>query len=146
MKTIKKSIIINASKEKVWDVLVLDELNRVWYAEFAPGSHARTDWKVGSKVIFADDKDSGIIGKIIAHDTYKLLSMEYNGVLVNGMEDYESDEAKAMKGAQEIYRLSEENGVTRLDAQCDMDEGFFDMMASAWDKAMLKIKELAEAK
>ena len=34
MKTIKKSIEIKASKEKVWEVLTEDKYTRIWYADF----------------------------------------------------------------------------------------------------------------
>ncbi|HRG37439.1 MAG TPA: hypothetical protein PK289_02810 [Bacteroidia bacterium] len=34
MKTIKKTIDINTSKENVWKVLTEDRYNRIWFAEF----------------------------------------------------------------------------------------------------------------
>lgn len=52
MRTIEKSIKINAPKEKVWEVLVNNDLNQTWYAVFSEGTFAETDWKIGSKVIF----------------------------------------------------------------------------------------------
>jgi uncharacterized protein YndB with AHSA1/START domain len=32
LQTIKKSITINAPREKVWEVLLQDKLTRLWYA------------------------------------------------------------------------------------------------------------------
>src|SRR5688572_24138476 len=106
MKTIKKSIEINATEEEVWEVLTQDNFTRIWLAIFSPGSFALTDWQLGSKVVFADNSGSGIIGRIIVHDPYELLSIEYYGVLNNNIEDFESKEAQVFKGAHETYRLA----------------------------------------
>ncbi|MEX0968196.1 MAG: hypothetical protein WD077_13225 [Bacteroidia bacterium] len=49
LQTIRKSIGINAPKEKVWNVLLQDETYRIWTSAFEPTSYAVTDWKEGSK-------------------------------------------------------------------------------------------------
>ena len=145
MKAIEKTLHINAPKEKVWDVLVNDKLNRIWYAEFSEGTYAETDWKAGSKVKFIDKTNNGLVGRITESKPNESLILEYEGQVLNGEEDYESDNAKAMKGGRESYKLSSENGSTQLDIRGDMDESFYEEMAGAWDKALQKIKELAEA-
>src|SRR5688572_18979517 len=109
MKKIKKSIEVNAPKERVWDVLLKDEFTRIWYAAFSEGSHADTDWKVGSKAIFTDHSKNGLIAKITANKTHELISMEYQGVVFEGKEDYDSSVAKTYKGGIESYRLSGSN-------------------------------------
>ena len=144
MKKIKKSIDINASKEKVWEVLTEDRYTRIWYAEFHEGSHAVTDWKVGSKAVFKDESGSGIIAKIIKNDPTEILSMEYTGMLVNGKEDYESDMAKGLAGGRETYIMLEKEGVTTLDLEGDMNDEMYDMMSGLWEKAFAKVKELSE--
>jgi hypothetical protein len=42
-RTIKKAIAINASRQKVWDVLLLDKYTRMWYSEFSEGSRVETN-------------------------------------------------------------------------------------------------------
>ncbi|RFS15191.1 SRPBCC domain-containing protein [Emticicia sp. C21] len=144
MKTIKKSIEIDAPKEKIWDVLTQDSYTRDWLAIFSPGSFAQTDWQLGSKVTFADHTGSGIFGRIITHEPCELLSIEYDGVLNDNEEDFESKEAQLFKGAHETYRLSSKESKTLLDIESDMSESGFESMSEAWDKALLKIKSLAE--
>lgn len=144
MNSIKKSIEIDASKEKVWDVLTEDDYTRDWYAIFSPGTYALTDWQLGSKVVFADDSGSGIIGRIIIHDPYELLSIEYYGVLNNNIEDFDSGEAQIFKGAHETYQLSSKEHKTLLNVEVDMSDGLFETMSRSWDEALLKIKSLAE--
>jgi uncharacterized protein YndB with AHSA1/START domain len=144
MKKIEKSIVINASKEKLWEVLTLDRYTRDWYSAFSPGSYAETDWKPGSKVLFLDQRKQGMAGKIVESIPGKSLIVEYTGVVLDGKEDLDSAEAQQYKGGQERYRLSEENGATRLDISSDMDENMFEMMSGKWEKAFERLKDLAE--
>lgn len=146
MKTIKKSIEINASKEKVWEVLTADKYTRVWYAEFHPESHAETDWQLGSKAAFVDNEGSGMLGVISANEPNKYLEIEFSGMVMKGKEDVESDMAKEFKGEHESYKLTEKDGVIILDISAVMIDEMYDEMLNLWDKALAKFKELAEAK
>lgn len=143
MKIIRKTIEIEAPKEKVWSVLLEDNYNRIWMAEFMEGSHAVTDWIVGHKVRFLDSNNNGIVGTITAKQPYDKIEMVYEGEVRNGEDDLESDMGKAMNGSRENYYLSETNGVTTLNIEVDMAEEWCDMMAAAWDKALVKIQELS---
>ena len=145
MKTIKKTKTIHALKEKVWNVLLEDEFNRIWMSEFMEGAHAVTDWIVGHKVRFLDVDNNGIVGRIITKQPYDAVEIEYEGVVKNGADDLDSDMAKAMKGSRENYYLSEENGATTLKIESDMSADYIDMMSEAWDKALDKIAQLSMA-
>jgi uncharacterized protein YndB with AHSA1/START domain len=144
MKTIKKSIEINASREKVWQVLTEDRYTKIWYSEFHEGSQAETDWQLGSKAVFKDPDGNGIVGTIIKNTPLEIITIEYSGMIMNNVEDYDSDWAKAMKGVQETYILSEKDGITTLNIECGMMDEMYDMMDGLWDKALAKFKELAE--
>ena len=143
--TISKTIDINAPKEIVWEVLLNDKFTSAWYSEFSPGTHADTDWKLGSKAIFTDNSHSGLIGKIIANNAYEHLSVEYQGIVIDGAEDYTSSEATFVKGGLETYRLAEKNGRTTLSIDCDMGEDMFQSMSEAWERALAQIKRLSES-
>ncbi|HEX8270709.1 MAG TPA: SRPBCC domain-containing protein [Flavobacterium sp.] len=143
-KVIDKKIRISAPVEKVWDVLVTDELNRVWYAEFSPGAYAETDWREGSQVSFLDDSKNGITGTLVSCKPNEIISIVYDGVVEGGVNDFECQMANDVKGGREIYMLSQVDGATELHVICDMSDMMYDMMASAWDRGLAKIKELAE--
>lgn len=143
--TMEKSIDIAVPREKVWTVLFDDQFLRIWCAEFSEGTYAETDWQIGSKAVFKDHSGFGIVGKIVDNKPNEYLSIEYDGLISGELEDYESDQAKAIKGGRENYYLSGENGISHLKVTGDMSEGFFEAMSPAWDKALLKIKELSEA-
>jgi uncharacterized protein YndB with AHSA1/START domain len=144
MKTIKRSIEINAPKHKVWEVLTTDQYTRKWYSVFSDGSHAETNWEEGGKALFTDNSGGGMIAKVIRNKPAELLALEFEGLVKQGKEDYDSEEAKKYKGGHESYKLSEKNGRTQLDIESDMDEQLFESMSVSWEQALQKIKELAE--
>lgn len=144
MRVIAKSIEIKAPKEKVWNVLINDKSTRIWYAAFGDGIRAETDWKVGSKAVFLDNKNSGLISKVVVNKPGETLSVEHQGIVMEGKEDYESEMARGVKGGLETYLLSDKNGNTQLSVESDMAEGMFESMSLSWDKALQKIKELSE--
>jgi len=145
MNTIKKSIEITAPKDKVWAVLLEDSYNRDWFSAFGEGLSADTDWVEGHKVAFMDKARNGIFGKVVTKLPYEKLSIMYEGLVVNGEEDYDSENAKAVNGSEETYELSEENGNTWLSVSSDTDEKNYEWMNAAWEKALQRISELSHA-
>lgn len=145
MKTIRKEIEITAPREKVWTVLVEGTYNSDWMSVFSEGTKASTDWIEGHKVTFTDNSNNGLIGRITTKQPYEIIKITYDGEISNGVEDYESEMAKAIKGAEEIYELSDHDGNTRLKVSLDMHEEYFDQMSNAWDKALERISELSHA-
>lgn len=138
------SININAPKEKVWEVLWQDENYRAWTSVFAPGSHAISDWQRGSKVLFLDSKNDGMVSTIADIVPNSFMSFKHMGVVNKGKEDYENEEMKKWAGALENYTLAEENGVTHLEVDMDMSETEQPYFEKIWPAALQKIKELAE--
>jgi hypothetical protein len=86
-----------------------------------------------------------MVGKVVAVKPYDLISVEFQGFVVAGQEEYESEGAQAVKGGFETYRLSEKGGGTQLDIEADMGTEWLDQMSLAWDRALNKIKALAES-
>ncbi len=143
-KKIIKSIDINASRENVWNSLFMPESFKQWGAEFSQGTEVITTWEEGSKVIFKDASNSGLVGTIIKNVPQEIMVIEYYGELKDDKEDAESPYAQEVKGAMETYILTEKEGRVYLAIECDMSEKYFDMMSEAWDRALVKIKTLAE--
>ena len=144
-RTITKAIDVDAPPERVWDVLLDDATYRQWTAEFMAGSYAETDWQEGSRVRFLTPDGSGIAGQIVASDRPALLDIRYDGQVIEGKEDYDSPEAQELRGAHETYRLSEQDGGTSLAIASDMAEAYYADMSEAWQRALAKVKALAEA-
>ncbi|GAA4324484.1 hypothetical protein GCM10023149_26110 [Mucilaginibacter gynuensis] len=144
---VEKTITVNATPEKVWQVLLNDEYTRQWFAEFSPGTYAISDWKLGSEVIYQDGNGMGMAAKITAIEPYTYFAVEFTGVIKDGVADYDSDDAKKFTdGSGERYRIVPvSDGVTRLDVSTNSPDEYLEMMTQMWDKALEKFKRLAEA-
>ncbi len=146
MEKMNFSININAPKEKVWQVLWNDASYRKWTSAFMEGSYAKTDnWKEGSKVLFLDPKDSGMVSTIVKNKPNEFMSFKHLGEVKNGVEDTSSDKVKGWAGAMENYTLKGINGKTELLIDMDVNDDFKDYFVNTWPKALDKVKELAEA-
>ena len=145
LKNIHKSIDIKAPAEKVWQVLLEADYIKNWYTAFGEGIEANTDWQLGSKAVFTDQKGDGMIGRIVTHEPIKKITIEYDGFMSKGQEDLTSENAISAKGSQETYTLEPTNNGTSLDITCDMDESYFEIMFDMWENALQKIKQLAES-
>ena len=141
---LQKTILIGASPERIWEILVLDAYTRVWLAEFREGSFAESNWEPGSNILFEDGNGTGIIGFIREMIPGRVLTFEYTGLLNAGREDLTSAEALAVRNTRESYRLTAEGDATRLTIAMDLPDEYFSLFNSLWDNALTKIKALAE--
>jgi len=137
-------IAIDAPREKVWNVLWTDDTYREWTSPFSAGSHAETDWKKGSKVLFLDGKGMGMVSTIAENIPNEYMSFEHRGVVKDGVEDTESEEVKKWAGAHENYTLKNVSGKTELVVDMDINDEYKDMFTEIFPKALQKVKELSE--
>ena len=144
MKKLTKAIDINAPKEKVWKVLLEDETYRKWTSVFMEGSHAETDWQEGSKVYFKGPDGDGMVSRIKIHKPNDIISIEHLGILKDGKEEYEHEDVKDWQGTTETYKVTGDNSQTHLVIEQDLSEQHIDWFNSTWEKALQKVKELAE--
>ena len=145
MEKINFSTHINASPEKVWKTLWDDASYRAWTRVFAEGSSVKTDnWKEGTKVLFVDGTDSGMVSRVASNKPNEYMSFEHLGEIKNGIEDTTSEKVKQWAGCRENYTLKETNGATDLFVDMDISPEYKDYFEKTWPNAMNKIKELAE--
>jgi uncharacterized protein YndB with AHSA1/START domain len=141
---IKKTIAISASRERVWDVVLNDRYTRIWYEEFSLGARPETTWEEGSKVVFTDVSGGGLVGQVVVNHPLEMVSVEYQGVMNAGYEEYESDYAQEVKGGHETYTLTSTGNLTELTVETDMPLALFETMSLAWERALRKIRKLSE--
>ncbi|HEU4634202.1 MAG TPA: SRPBCC domain-containing protein [Flavisolibacter sp.] len=135
---------INATPQKVWEILWNDETYRQWTAVFAEGSNAKTDWKTGSKVLFLDGQGNGMVSTIDENRAPEFMSIRHLGVIKNGTEDTTSEEVKKWAGAMENYELSAIDGRTHLKVAMDVAEDYEEYFENKWPLALEKVKALSE--
>jgi len=144
MKKHEFKVQINASAEKVWDVLWSDVSYPKWASAFAEGSKAETDWNEGSRVLFHDGKGQGMVSIIAKKTPNEFMSFKHIGTVNNGVEDFDSPQTKEWAGAIENYTLKNTDGKTELKVDMDIAEEYKDYFMKTWPLALEKIKELAE--
>ena len=142
-KVLTRSILIQAPAEKVWHVLLDDTTYRKWTAVFHPGSYAESDWKEGSKVLFKTPEGDGMVSKVAVSKPYEEISFQHLGVLKDNVEHID-DAATEWQGF-ETYRLKPIGNSTELSIEQDLEEKHMEWFGATWDKALQKVKELAEA-
>ena len=144
MKKLNFSMKIKAPKEKVWKVLWDDATYRKWTSSFHEGSHAVSDWKEGSKILFLGPSGEGMFSTIAKKKDYELMSFKHLGMVKEGKEQTETEETKKWSGAMENYTLHESNGVTELKVDVDIAEDYEQYFNEAFPKAMESVKSLSE--
>ncbi len=135
---------INAPREKVWETLWGKDSYPAWTSAFTEGSHVKTDWKKGSKTLFLDAKNDGMVSKIAENKPNEFMSFEHLGFMKDGVEDLESEQVKKWAGAHENYTLKTVNGKTELSVEMDITDEYKDYFEKTWPKALDLVKELAE--
>lgn len=136
--------VIDASPEQVWKVLFGEKTYTEWTSVFAEGSTAQTDWNEGSRAVFLDGNNQGMVAKIAKNIPNKFLSIQHLGIIKDGKEDLESDEVKKWAGCHENYTLNTINGKTELIIDMEVTEDYKDYFLKVWPLALNKVKDIAE--
>lgn len=144
MKKIHLEIIINASPEAVWNVMLEDETYRKWTSAFAEGSYYKGSWKQGEKMLFLDPEGTGMVSVIAELRPHEFISLKQKGIIQDGIEDTESEDAKKWAPAFENYTFEEVNGKTKLSIDMDILDEFEEMFSEMWKNALKKLKVLSE--
>jgi hypothetical protein len=145
MKKERFSIDINASKEKIWQILWSDDSYRHWTSVFNAGSYAVSDWKEGSKIQFLSSDGSGMFSVIEKNTPNEFMSFRHMGIIQDGQEQHIDQENEDWSGATENYSLRETNGKTNLSVEMDVTDDFQQFFRETFPKALEKVKELAES-
>jgi uncharacterized protein YndB with AHSA1/START domain len=137
-------IFIDAPREKVWDILWSKATYPEWTAAFSAGSRAETTWQQGSKVLFMDANNEGMVATIVENRPNEFMSLKHLGTIKDGVEDLDTARTKEWAGAQENYTLKTVHGRTQLTVEMDITQEYKEYFKNTWPKALDKVKELAE--
>jgi hypothetical protein len=137
-------ILINASKEKVWNVLWSDKTYPAWTSVFCEGSKAETDWKKGSEILFLNDKNDGMFSTIEESIPNEYMSFKHLGEVKAGVKDLNNGKGSEWLNSLENYTLKPVDGKTELLVDINKVKEFEDYFDKTFPKALEKVKELAE--
>jgi hypothetical protein len=143
------SIVINAPKEHVWDVMLGDATYRQWTVPFNPGSYFQGTWDQGSEIRFLGPNpegggEGGMFSRIRENRLHEFVSIEHLGFIKDGVIDTTSDEVKQWVPAFENYTFQEKDGGTEVLVDIDLPDAYKAMFEDLWPKALLALKELSE--
>jgi len=152
MKKLHFSVIINAPKEKVWHTMLDAATYSQWTAVFNPvsTSYFEGNWEKGSTMRFIGPdpktgKAGGMLSRVAENKPAEFMSIEHVGIIVNGVEDTTSDEAKKWVPAFENYTFVDKDGGTEVLVDVDTADEMAEEFARMWPEALQKLKALAEA-
>lgn len=144
MKEMQFVVEINASKEKVWDVLWRDETFRDWASVIDPETYMLGELKEGNEVQFISSQGGYGVTSLVEnyiHNEFLLLKHQ-----ADTQDEGAGVREKEWTGGAESYVLTEENGVTVLTVVFDAPLTQEDYFMVTYPKALSRVKELAEKK
>ena len=145
METLSYSKEINASQEKIWDVLWNPATYNKWTQFFNPDSMMKSDWKVNGKTYFTDKSGNGMVSTIDSLNEPHEVVFKHLGMIENGVEDTQSKEVMEWSGAYEKYFLIPlENGKVKLHTETQVDNQWKEHMDKGFIKGLEMVKQLAE--
>jgi len=145
MKTLHFAAFIHANREAVWNAMLAPETYKIWTAEFSEGSYFEGSWAKGERIRFLSPDGCGITSVIAEHRPHEFLSIRHLGIIKDGVEDTESEEARSWAPAYENYSLSASGSSTELAVDMDVTPEFEEYMVKTWPKALAKLKAISES-
>ena len=153
METQQFSIQVRASAVVVWQTMFDDTTYRQWTSVFNPDSYFEGDWLPGSEIRFLGSNPdgahgglTGMFGVITENRPYEFVLIEYQGQIVNDVDDTTSREARQLIGARESYSLDEVDGLTTVTVVVDTADTYAELFGELWPQGLAKLKELAETR
>ena len=136
--SILKSIDINASPLKVWEVLTNPEMIRQYFT----GAETITNWEIGTEIVFIhwyDEKEFRNKGVILQFLPNQVLSYTYWTAFSN-------TDDKPENYTTITYTLEEANGKTKLSLlQANFkNRTWYEGLQTGWDMVLDKIRAIAE--
>ena len=145
MESKEYSITINASKEKVWDIMIGEGTYDKWVKAFSPNSEKEGEWIQGSYMNFIDKNIGGTRALLeVVDKPNRIVAKHITLLSKEGAQDVKSEVFQKWNGSIEEYLLSEENGVTKVRILMKCHKDFFEMFDSCWPIALKNLKYLCE--
>jgi uncharacterized protein YndB with AHSA1/START domain len=143
---VDRSIEINSSTRRVWDVLTSPESTEEWASEFSAGGprlHLESDWAIGSTVLWKDKKGHVVVeGNVTLAEPPTLL--RFTAFDARGRRPPVSPDDSI------TYKLTERDGRTVLwVSQGDFSsmpdgEAYRALSEEIWERALARVKWVAE--
>ncbi len=146
METLHYKIAIDATRSRVWEILIGAETYKLWVKAFSPNSYMKGEWVQGTKVDFLDPDMGGTRAILEKLDPEHQIVAKHVALISKQGEVSTSGEiADKWLGTIESYQLITRNSKTELHIEITCHKDFVEMFDSGWPKALATIKELSES-
>lgn len=148
MKKLSYKIEIKAPKNKVYETMIGKDTYREWTSEFNPTSEFEGSWNKGDKIRFIgiskEGKKEGMVAKIEENIPNEFISIHHYGILDDEREITDGQMVESWAPAYENYAFSQENEITNVVVDVDVNEEHIEYFDKTWPKALIKLKEISE--
>jgi hypothetical protein len=140
------SITINSNIQNVWHTMLDHPTYEEWTSEFEPTSTYIGSWDKGANIKFvSDDNWGGMEGIIKENREFEYISIEYTGVLRDGVKYLLSPANETIVGAHENYAFEKiDESVTILKIEMETSVEFSKYLEETWPKALEVLKKICE--
>ena|SRR5580765_616103 len=146
---VDRSIEIEASSVRIWEVLTQPEFTAKWANEFGSAGPIESDWTIGSEVRWRNAKrEVYVSGKVIAVVPHTLLQFTVCDVFnagfrpISGRAEDEITQSYFLRGGPQRTTLTTRHGDFRNLAN---GEKLFPLVGQLWNRLLPQFKALAEA-
>ena len=141
---------INSAASHVYNTMLGKETYKQWTALFSPTSDFEGSWEKGSKILFVgtskEGKREGMVASIVENLPGRFVSIQHKGIVDGDNEITEGPQVEGWAGALENYSFSEQDGITTVTVDADVNQEYADYFKETWPKALSKLKQLCEEK
>lgn len=143
----------HVAPELLWELVVDPDHYRFWIEAFSEGSGFDGDWTKGSTIRFVSEDENGIengmLSEIVESQWPEFISIRHVGMVMNGVNDYDSPLAREWSPALENYRfIPKEDGTCIFAVEQDLPEEQAEEFKINWEKAFdrmaIRLETIAE--
>lgn len=146
MNSLRHSVEIKASKEKVWEVLWGDQTLRDWANIIDEGTYMVGPLQEDGEVNFMSASGFGVTSRVEKLIPYKLVSFRQVADVKVASDGSLEKRDKQWAGGTENYELEENNGKVTLSVSQDVPPELVEYFETKFPQALARIKVLAEIK
>ncbi len=146
--TLHFEILIEASPEKVYSIMLDKKFYSDWTSVFSPTSGFQGSWEKGKEIRFigidADGKTMGMISTVEENKPNQFVSLLHKGIIRAGEEIKDGPEKNEWAGAHENYIFEQQDGNTLLTIEVDSNSKFKQYLNETFPKALNRLKTICE--
>ena len=139
---------INASAEKVYNIMLADKTYSKWTSAFNPTSRFMGSWEKGSKILFIGTDENGKVGGMVSiiseNIPNKYVGIDHVGIIDGDKELTSGPVVKEWAGVSENYTFTENNGSTQVSVDMGTNDEFEAYFSETYPKALNILKAICE--